>query len=163
MTSVELQTDDETRLPLRDLPVARIGLGVLAAVGFVLVTAVVTAMIDTPWFSRDVPTTSWAWPSLVIAAVLAGALVAVSVPGQVANERSARRGIWGGFGMFLAVGCPVCNKIVLLALGSAGAMTWFAPIQPWLGVVSIAVLAWALWRRLSTPAACPLPTPEGAR
>ena len=53
-----------------------------------------------------------------------------------------------------AVGCPVCNKVVLLALGSSGALTWFAPVQPLLAVLSIAGLAWALRVRLTNQRAC---------
>lgn len=48
----------------------------------------------------------------------------------------------------LAVGCPTCNHLVVLALGSAGALTWFEPLQPIMGVVSLGVLAWALRARL---------------
>lgn len=142
-------------ISLRSRAWVRVVLGMLVAFGFVLSTAVVTAMIDTPWFSREIPTTTWAWPLLIVAAVLAGALVVVS--GQNADDGMGRRGMWGSAGMFLAVGCPVCNKIVLLTLGSAGAMTWFAPIQPWLGVASIALLACALWRRLGNGRSCPIP------
>ena len=53
------------------------------------------------------------------------------------------------------MGCPVCNKLVLLALGSAGALTWFEPVQPVLQVLAIALLAWALRRRLRGELSCP--------
>ena len=45
---------------------------------------------------------------------------------------------------FFAVGCPICNKVVVIALGTSGALAWFAPIQPYLGVVALGLLAWAL-------------------
>ncbi len=63
-----------------------------------------------------------------------------------------RAGAVGGLLGFLAVGCPVCNKIALLALGYTGALQWFAPLQPWLAVAGIALLAYALSRRLATEA-----------
>ena len=50
----------------------------------------------------------------------------------------------GGLVSFFAVGCPVCNKLVLLALGASGAVSWFAPVQPVLAVASVALMAWAL-------------------
>ncbi len=56
---------------------------------------------------------------------------------------------------FFAVGCPVCNKLVLLSLGAAGAVTWFQPFQPLLQVAAIALLTWALVRRLRNRASCP--------
>ena len=57
---------------------------------------------------------------------------------------------------FFAVGCPVCNKLVLIALGSAGAMTWFAPLQPLLVVAGIAALGWALRTRIVGQRECPV-------
>jgi hypothetical protein len=52
---------------------------------------------------------------------------------------------------------PVCNKVVVGLLGAAGAMQWWAPLQPLLGVASVALLAWALRTRLRTERACPVP------
>jgi hypothetical protein len=57
---------------------------------------------------------------------------------------------------FFAVGCPVCNKLVLIALGSAGAITWFEPIQPVLQAVAVALLGWALFARLEGERFCPV-------
>ena len=58
---------------------------------------------------------------------------------------------------FLAVGCPVCNKIALLALGYSGALQWFAPLQPVLALAGVALLAWALRARLRGAVTCPVP------
>ncbi|MGA8980983.1 MAG: hypothetical protein WB473_17890 [Pedococcus sp.] len=63
----------------------------------------------------------------------------------------------GGFLSFFAVGCPVCNKLVLLALGYTGALTWFQPLQPVLQLLGFGLLAWALRRRLSAAQYCPVP------
>ncbi len=135
----------------------RIMIGIGAAVAFAIVTAVVTAMIETPVFGRSIPPEWWSWPALVVASVLGGALVAVSLPGDGSAPVADRRGVWGAVGTFFAVGCPVCNKLALLALGSAGALNWFAPVQPFLALASIGLLAWALVRRLRAPAVCTLP------
>ena len=62
-------------------------------------------------------------------------------------KRGTTLGTIGSFGAFLAIGCPVCNKIALLLLGASGAMTVYAPIQPYIGVASLALLAGTLaWR-----------------
>ena len=64
-----------------------------------------------------------------------------------AEARSTTLGTIAGFGAFLAIGCPVCNKIALVLLGTSGALTLFAPIQPVIGAVSLALLAGTLaWR-----------------
>ncbi|MGV9372999.1 cytochrome c biogenesis CcdA family protein [Micromonospora tulbaghiae] len=133
------------------------------AVGTTVVIAVPTDLIDTPYFSRDMAVTWWAWPVLVVTAVLSGLLLATYVApvagtGDQATGRSeSRTGVTGATLSLFAVGCPVCNKLVLIALGYSGAMSWFAPAQPVLAVASIVLLAWALRRRLAGERVCPAP------
>lgn len=131
-----------------------------SAVGAVVVVAVPTDLIDTPVFGRSIAPTWWSWPVLLASGILAGLLAATYVapagvpPGPTA-EPSARWGAAGGLVTFFAVGCPVCNKLVLLALGASGAVQWFAPVQPLLGLAALVLLGWALRRRLAAARACP--------
>lgn len=132
-----------------------------ATLAYTLLVAIPTDLVDTPVFGREVPPTWWAWPALVTSSLLAALLTAsyVAVPGAdtggVAGTDPAARGGWvGGALTFFAVGCPVCNKLVLLALGSAGAMTWFEPLQPLLQLAAVALLLWALRVRLRGEVAC---------
>lgn len=141
-------------------PARRWAVALLATTAFVLLVAVPTDLIDTPVFGRAIPPTWWAWPSLLISSALAGLLVAsyVAVPDGVDRTESATRGGYvGGLLTYFAVGCPVCNKLVLVALGSAGAIRWFEPVQPLLQVAAIALLAWALRVRLQRERSCPVP------
>ncbi len=146
---------------LRRWPARRWLVAALAGAAFLLLVGVGTSVIETPVFTRMMPPTWWAWPALIVTSALAGLLIAsyVRAP-QAATVRDAGAGYAGGFLTFLAVGCPVCNKLVLLALGSAGAMTWFAPAQPLLLLLAIGLLLWALARRLRFEYACPVPQPS---
>lgn len=140
----------------------------VAALLGVLVVGVPTDLIDTPLFGREVPPTWWSWPALLVSALLGGLLAATyvrdgdpaSAVADEADEPAERRtrtwGSAGGVLTFFAVGCPVCNKIVLLALGASGALTWFAPVQPLLSLLAIVLLGWALRRRLRGQLACPV-------
>ncbi|MHA7135238.1 hypothetical protein [Oerskovia turbata] len=74
-------------------------------------------------------------------------------------DRSGRLGMVGGVLAWFAVGCPVCNKLALLALGYSGAITWFAPVQPFLGLLSLALTGAAVFVRLANQVACPVRTP----
>ena len=129
-----------------------------AAVVTALVIGVPTALIPAPFFGREIPPTPWAWPVLIVTSILGGLLFATYVrdPGIETEEKGVNRtGTIGGILAYLAVGCPVCNKIVLIALGYTGALQWFAPAQPVLAVAGIALLAWALRARLLNQLACP--------
>ena len=146
-------------------PARRWGVAALATVGFTLAVAIPTDLIDNPVFGREIPPTWWSWPSLLVSSALAGLLVAsyVATPGATQpDEASTRRGGWAGaFLTYLAVGCPVCNKLVLLALGSAGALRWFEPVQPLLQVAAVALLLWALHARLLGELSCSTIRPGG--
>ncbi|MEU0171427.1 hypothetical protein ABZ214_39275 [Streptomyces iakyrus] len=78
---------------------------------------------------------------------------------EPAGERPrTARALIGGVLSAFAVGCPICNKLVVLALGVSGALSYWAPAQPVLGVASVALLTYALVRRLRTATACPMPS-----
>lgn len=130
--------------------------------GAALLVGLPTDVVPNPVFSRAVAVTWWSYPTLAVVAVLSGLLLATYVRTDAAaavlpEDRPARSGLASGALSLFAVGCPVCNKLVLLALGSSGAMTWFAPAQPLLAALSVVGLAFALRARWRARAACPLP------
>jgi hypothetical protein len=139
-----------------------------------LAFGLVAAIIPNPVFGRSVapePFAIWTWllsaplVGIVMATYTAPAapspirLVALGPSaGEAAERRSTTLGSVAGFGTFLAIGCPVCNKIALLLLGASGAMSVYAPIQPFIGAASLVLLAvTAAWRlRLrAAGGACP--------
>ncbi len=98
-------------------------------------------MIPNPVFGRPVDVTWWSYPILILTAALGGLLVATYVrtdrPQQQQDDELDAPGKAGGLGgllSFFAVGCPTCNKLAVVALGSTGALDWFAPAQPVLAV-----------------------------
>ncbi len=113
-------------------------------------------VVPNPLFGRPVDVTWWSYPSLAITSLLGGLLLAtyVAQPKPVTHER---RGIAGGLLGFFAIGCPVCNKLVVIALGAPGALDWFAPTQPILAVLSMVLLAVALHQRLNNADSCEVP------
>lgn len=137
--------------PVRRWLVA-VAVGVVAAV----VVGVPTGVVSTPFYTRMTPVLWWNYPVWLATAVLSGLVVATYVRSAVpSSARSA--GVWATLGSAFAVGCPVCNKLVVALLGVSGALNVWAPLQPILAVASLALLGWALWRRLSGERACPVP------
>ena len=148
---------------LRSWDARRWGTAAVAGVIVALLVGLPTDVIPNPVFGRPVPVTWWSYPTLLITAVFGGLLAGTYVrreapsPGdEVDDELDAPSRVGGAAGLlsFFAVGCPVCNKLVIVALGATGARQWFEPIQPLLAVVSIALLIAAVRWRLRSASTC---------
>ncbi len=122
-------------------------LGFLFGVGTFLVVGIPTAVIPNQWFRRMTPTRPQDYIFLATTALIAAA-IGTTYASQSACPRQERKLTAGGLLSFLAVGCPICNKIVVLLLGVSGALNYFAPIQPVLGLASVALLGFTLFLRL---------------
>ena len=90
-----------------------------------------TAILKTPVFGREIPVTSWSIPVVIATSILSGMLLATYVNNDesLREERSLKVGGAGALFSFLAVGCPVCNKLVLVALGYSGAIQYLSLIH----------------------------------
>ena len=136
-----------------------------AVVGAAFTAAVVglpTALLPSSLFTRMTPVTWWSWPVWSATALLGGLVAATYVRTADRAGRGGGAGAGGGLLSTLAVGCPVCNKLVVAVLGVTGAMQWWAPLQPLLGVASVGLLAWALRTRIRGERACRVPVPAPA-
>lgn len=150
-----------------------------------LAYGLVTAIIPNPVFGRQVPPEPFAYGVWLLSAPLMGFIAAtysgvaagavgpgraqVLVPAGDATAtalpsiegRTSSVGMIASIGTFLAIGCPVCNKIALVLLGTSGALSIWAPIQPFLGAASLALLALTVaWRvrQMNTGPACAVPS-----
>lgn len=132
----------------------------LIAFGSTILTALVislpTAVIQTPIFGREIAVTAWSIPVIAVTSILSGLLFATYIKNQSGNteDESLKIGGAGAFFSLLAVGCPVCNKVALLALGYSGAIKYFAPVQPFLAFAGIIFLIYALHKRITGEIKC---------
>lgn len=147
-----------------------------------LILGIVTAIIPNPVFGRSIPPEPFAIGVWLVSAPLMGivgatyasppigpvrgtaaprpltpAPVVAAGDLETAERRSGRLGTVAGVGAFLAIGCPVCNKVALVLLGTSGALSLWAPLQPLVGALSVLLLAVTVaWRlRLRRTGACP--------
>ena len=135
------------------------------AIAWALVS-LLAAIVPNPVFGRQIPPERFAIAVWLASAPLMGLLGAtysapttttatatrlmptvVDLGGDASQRQGTTLGTVAGFGAFLAIGCPVCNKVALVLLGTGGAMTVFAPLQPLIGAASLVLLAGTLaWR-----------------
>ena len=121
-----------------------------------------TAVIPNPLFVRMTPTEVSNALAFAASVPLTGLLFATYAAPGAATAPDAREGreiaTVGGLASFLAIGCPICNKLVVAALGVSGALNVFAPVQPVLGaavvVLLAATLAWRIRLRAARCSAC---------
>ncbi len=121
--------------------------GVVGGVLTFFLIGIPTVLIPNPWFGREIPPRTVDYVIFALTVLLAAVLVATYALPLACPTREGSLTA-GGLLSFLAVGCPVCNKLVVLALGWSGAMTYFAPVQPLLGVLSLILLGLTIAARL---------------
>lgn len=156
-------------IALRGWTPRQFGLAAVVSTVVALVLGMATVLIPNPIFGREIPPVWWNYPVWILTSVLTGMLVVTYIrppsgrgedetTAESAEERrTSRLGMAGGVLAWFAVGCPVCNKIALLALGYTGALTWFAPLQPILALTALVLSAVALLWRLRGQVVCPAP------
>lgn len=138
--------------------------GAAWGVASLLAFGLVSAIIPNPVFGRQVPPEPFAIAVWLASAPFMGLVMATyttpvrpaaggPVPLRMVDAdpadagKGTTLGTLASLGAFLAIGCPVCNKIALVLLGASGAMSVWAPIQPILGAGSLLLLAGTLaWR-----------------
>ncbi|MBA2382600.1 MAG: hypothetical protein H0V73_10870 [Chloroflexi bacterium] len=126
---------------------------IVGTIGAFLILGVPTAVIPNPFFIRMTPTEPTNLVVWLLSAPLIGLLIASYVRpprhavGHDVGEQGAGHATLGGVAAYLAIGCPICNKIVVAALGVSGVLNVFAPLQPIIGAASLTLLAATLvWR-----------------
>ena len=149
----------------RGLPAATYIRAVPIAIGAALLIGLPSDLIPNPVFGRPVAIRPidygiWVVTSLLIGltlairpAVPASAVVDLADPPEddlELDDGVDTRAVWGGFVSFLAVGCPVCNQAVVALVGTSGALSWWAPVQPLVGALAVVLLLIALRKRLLT-------------
>lgn len=132
-----------------------VGLAVVAGVAI----AIPADLIDNRFFGRPIEPKTIDYVILAVTAALIGLILAIRPPKSEDTERQDTGTMFGGLVSFLAVGCPVCNQLVVALVGTSGALSWWAPVQPVVGLLAVGLLLYTLRLRLRTYrlTACPLP------
>ncbi len=137
----------------------------LCSLAVALLIVVPTDVLPNPWFTRMTPVHTsdrvfWVLRSLLVSTLVATYLLPRALTTQ---PREARTGFRAGVLGWLAIGCPICNKLIVALLGVSGALEYFGPIQPVLGLLGVLLSTAALAVGLRAFArGRPLPLPANA-
>jgi hypothetical protein len=137
----------------------------VAAGATALLIGIPTDVVPNPWFGREIGVRAFDVVTLIALSAVTGALVATYTVAGDSGATTPRAGIGSGILGWFAVGCPVCNKLVVALLGVSGATSTFAPLQPLVGAAAVLLASAALVVRVRAirRGTCPLPVDRHAR
>ena len=117
---------------------------VVTGIGLVAI-GLPTAIYENPFFVRMTRVRAQDYIIWILSSALMG-LIAGSY--FVANSTTGDgKMLSGGLLSVVAVDYPTCNKLVVLLLGTTGALTFFAPLQLYIGIASVVLLGWTVFLR----------------
>lgn len=152
---------------MRQWPPKRWAAALAVAGVLAILIGIPTGVVPNPLYHRMTPTTWWNYPVWAISALLGGLTAATYLRRQLPEietqaRRVSRRSIGATVFAGLAVGCPICNKVVVALVGISGALNYWAPLQPLIGVLSIGLLLGGLIVRLRGETVCKTPGARGS-
>ena len=121
------------------------GVGIFSGLSIFVIFAAVSVLIETRLFQRMTPVYFYDYIFLLLTSILSGTFIGLWYYTKKTSRKCSAAATGGALGGFLSFGCTICNKLIVLAIGVTGALTYFAPIQPILGIVSIILLSWAVY------------------
>ncbi len=114
-----------------------------------------TALIPTQWFVRMIPAQTMDYVFLLLNSALIGTYVGLhTYERHERNKRGDALATTGGIMNIFAVGCPICNKLLVTLLGASAVMAYFEPLRVWLGLASASVVGVAIWFKIKNVRTC---------
>lgn len=124
------------------------GIGLLAGAAWVGFFGVLTALIPNAYFLRTIGSTPLDYLFLALTALGMGAYAGLGFYQGDQLPRGDGYRASGGFLLgFLGFGCPTCNKLLLLLLGSGGTLTFINPLRPLFGGLGVVLLGYVLYQK----------------
>lgn len=117
--------------------------GAAVAVAMFAGLGTVAALWENPFFARMTPAGGFEIALLLLQSTLAG--IYVGLPQRRCGARTAGAGAVIGF---LGIACPVCNKLLVLLIGSTLLLEYFEPVRLYVALGGAVLLAAAIWLKL---------------
>ena len=136
----------------KNLKLKSVIIGILAALIIFFVFGIATVLIKNTFFTRMTPVYWYDYVFLVLTSILSGAYIGLwhynKNNQKNINSKCNYAATGGAVGGFFSFGCAICNKLLIWVLGLSGVIAYFMPIQPILGVISVALLSYTVYLQL---------------
>lgn len=133
------------------------GIGLLAFGILVLLFGIPTALLPNPWFRRMIPARAADYVFLLLNSALLAGYIAL----HLYEKHELRKGAdalaaSGGLLNILAVGCPVCNALLVALFGTSAIMAYIEPARVWIGVATSLLVGVAVYLKIKKVKSCKL-------
>jgi hypothetical protein len=132
--------------------------GTATAVAMFVLLGTVAALWNNPLFMRMTSAGSFEIALLLLQALLMG--VYVGLPHSPCGKRTAGAGAIIGF---LGIACPVCNKVLVVLIGSALLLEYFEPVRIYVALGGAVLVALAIWLKLARPECMKAPAQKAGK
>jgi len=123
-------------------------IGSIVAFLIFLAFGTVTVLIKNPFFIRMTPIHWYDYLFLILTSTLSGAYIGLwyyAKNNKNLNSKYDYVAGSGAVGGFFSFSCAICNKLLIWLIGLSGVVAYFMPFQPVLGVISVSLLAYAVY------------------
>ncbi len=121
--------------------------GSLVAISVFVLFGALTVLIPNSFFKRMTTIFWYDYVFIASTALLLGAYSGLWYYTRKTSSTCSYATAGGSVGSLFSFGCPICNKLLIFLLGITGVMTYFAPLQPLLGVTSLSLLGFVVYKQ----------------
>jgi len=129
-------------------------MGIIAGIAGLILVGIPTDVIPNSRYTRMIPSGMIEVILLIAFSVLlgvyAGTFIYVYLTNRVDKHKkvmasSVGKGTFGVFGSWFAISCPTCIPLLVSIFGSGALMKYYEPVRPYLGVLSVGLLAFGVY------------------
>jgi len=121
-----------------------ISIGVFASIIIFLIFGIPTDLVPNNYFIRMIPIKATDYIFLSLTSIMLGTYIALYYYDKKTNKKCNYTAYGGAVAGIFAVGCPICNVMLISLFSATAILTYFEPYRPILGVLSLGILGTAL-------------------
>lgn len=136
-------------------------IGSVAAIIAFFLFGIPTAVIPNSYFFRMSPVTIFDYVFLPVNSILLGTFIALLFYQgnykrltKLKNTKTESAATGAAFVNVLALGCPICNVVLVSLFSTTALMTYFEPLRPALAVLTAGILGTAIYFKAKSIKEC---------
>ena len=122
-----------------------LSIGLLASIILFLLFGIPTDLVPNKYFIRMVPIKITDYIFLSLTSIMLGAYIALHYYSKKTSKKCDYAAYGGAVAGVFAVGCPICNVLLISLFSATAILTYFEPYRPILGVLTIGILGAAIF------------------